>query len=117
MLTIKDFQKGDTAYSISMNRGYNTKPIVREEVITSVGRTYVTTGVNAWSRKYMNWDAEYLYEKVECGESRMLFKTMADVEDYLEKCEISLWLGNLSVDRAKKYSVEQLRKVKEILDM
>lgn len=114
-LTIKDFKVGDTAYAVSMKRGRNEKPHIRKEEVTSVGRTYVTTGVNAWSRKYMNWDTEYLMEKVECGESKHLFRTMSDAEDYLEKCDLALWLGCMSVPKAEQYSVEQLRKVRELL--
>lgn len=116
MLTIKDFKVGDIVYTLNMNRGRNEKPVIHEETVTTVGRTYVTTGINAWSRKYMNWDAEYLHEKVECGESRQLFKTMSDVEDYIEKCDLALWLGGMSVHKAEQYSVVQLRKVKTILN-
>lgn len=116
MLTIKDFKKGDTVYVVTMNRGRNEKPYIHEETVISVGRAYVTTGSNAWSRKYMNWDTEYLREKVEIGESGYLFKTMSDAEDYIEKCDLALWLGCISVSRAEKYSIEQLRQIRAILE-
>ena len=115
MVTIKDFQKGDKAYSLLMNMGRNEKPTILEVEIKSVGRTYITIGNNAWTQKYINWNAEYLQEKVNYGEPSLLFKTMEDAENYIEKCELSLWLGCLSVREAEKFSLEQLRKVRELL--
>lgn len=116
MITIKDFKKGDKAYILTRNRGRNTNPTISESEVASVGRTYVTIGSNAWSRKFTNWDTEFLYEKVNCGEASLLFKTMKDAEEYIEKCDIALWLGGISVNKAEKYSIEQLRKVKAILE-
>ena len=116
MLTIKDFQKGDKVYILTRNIGRNTNPTIYESKVTAVGRTYVTIGINAWSRKFANNDSEFLYEKVSCGEASLLFKTMKDAEEYIEKCNLALWLGCISVGKAETYSVEQLRKVKKILE-
>lgn len=115
MLTIKDFKKGDKVYILTRNLGRNTKPSVREKEVTTVGRMYVSIGDGEWKQKFMNYDSEYLYEKASFGESDLLFKTMKDAEEYIEKCSLALWLGCISVGRAETYSVEQLRKVKEIL--
>jgi len=82
----------------------------------SVGRTYVTTGRNAWERRYRNGESDYLLEKVTCGEGGFLFVSRTDAEAYIEKCDLALWLGCISVMKANKYSIEQLRKVKEILE-
>lgn len=116
MVTVKDFSKGNKAYSLIMNRGRKGNPTIVEVEVTKVGRTYVTTGIGYSERKYRNWDAEYLYEKVDFGESAMLFKTKEEAENYIEKTELSQWLGWLSVSEAEKFSLEQLRKVKEILN-
>lgn len=35
--------------------------------------------------------------------------------NYIEKCNLALWLGCLSVNQAEKYSLKQLKKVKEVL--
>lgn len=115
MVTIKDFQKGNKGYILLISRRKNEKPTILEVEIKSVGRTYVTTGNDVWTKKYINWDAEYLQEKVNCGEPSLLFKTMEDAENYIEKDELSLWLGCLSIREAEKFSLEQLRKVKELL--
>lgn len=116
MITIQDFKKGNKAFILLMNRGRNSEPTVKEVKIQSVGRTYVTIGQGAFSKRYQNWNSEYLYEKVDYGESTLLFKTKEDVENYIEKCDLALWLGCLSVTKAESYSLEQLRKVKGILE-
>ena len=114
MLTIKDFKKGDKAYSLLRNNGRNTEPVIAEVEVISVGRSYVTTG-GVWQKKYQNWDEEYLFEKNDFGESDLLFKTREDAENYIEKCNLTMWLGCLSVAKAESYTLEQLRRVKEIL--
>lgn len=116
MITIKEFKKGDKVYILTPYRVRNTKPTINEGEVASVGRIYVTIGNGPYSHKYMNNESEFLYEKIDYGESRLLFKTYKDAEDYIEKTELALWLGCISVTRAEKYSLEQLRKVKEILD-
>ena len=116
-ITIKDFKKGDKVYILSENRGRDEKPSINETTVASVGRIYVTTSDGSWQAKYRNWNAEYLYEKVEFGESRLLFKSRKEAEEYIEKCDLALWLGCISTFDARKYSVEQLRKVKEILSV
>lgn len=113
VVTIKDYKKGDTAYILTKNFGRNTKPFITETTVKSVGRKYVT--VSRWDRKFENCDSEYLYEVVNYGENGLLFKTEQEVKDYLEKQDLALWLGCMSVSQAEKYSLEQLRRVKEIL--
>lgn len=89
MITIKDFQKGDIVYILTRNKGRNADSFKKEAEVTCVGRMYVTTGINCWTRKYMNWDADYLYEKVEFGEATLLFKTKEDAQNYLERAELT----------------------------
>lgn len=114
-MTIKDLKKGDKAYILTENRGRNTKIKIEETNVLSVGRMYVTVGESRWQYKFMNWNPDCLIEKVNCGEARLLFKTYTDAENYMQKKNLALWLGCISVGRAEKYSLEQLRKVKEIL--
>ena len=114
MITVKDFKKGDTVYSLLRNTGRNTEPIITEVEVMSVGRSYVTTG-GVRPRRYQNWEEEYLYEKTDIGEASLLFITKEGAENYIEKCNLALWLGSVSVRQAESYSLEQLRHVKEIL--
>ena len=58
----------------------------------------------------------YLREKTTCGEAAMLFRTRTDAENYIEKHDLALWLGCMSVSKAEGYSLEQLQKVREILE-
>ena len=64
----------------------------------------------------MNCDSEYLLEKVDSGEAMLLFNSEKDAKDYIEKCDLALWIACMSKRDAEKYSLEQLRKVKEILE-
>lgn len=114
MLSIKDFKVGDIAYSVLMNKGRNAQPIIFEKKVTTVGRKYVTVDDG---QRYENFNCEYLNEVAVYGERRMLFRSRKDAEDYLEKCSLALWLGCMSVSKFEKYSIEQLREVKEILSV
>mgnify|MGYP000834341867 CR=1 FL=1 len=75
MITIKDFKKEKTAYIVNMNLGRKKEPSITETVVTSVGRTYVTTGMGTVQRRFMNNrnESEYLVEKVSFGNSDLLF--------------------------------------------
>ena len=116
VVTLKDFQPGNTAYRLCMHTGTNREPYITEVTVASVGRIYVTIGTKTWSEKYMDNDTTYLYEKAKFGEAAMLFRTRADAENYIEKHNLALWLGCISVSKAEGYSLEQLRKVREILE-
>lgn len=116
IVTLKDFQPGNTAYRLCMHTGTNREPYIAEVVVVSVGIVDVTIGTKSWSEKYMNNNTTYLREKGTCGEATMLFRTRADAENYIEKHDLALWLGCISVSKAEGYSLEQLRKVKEILE-
>lgn len=109
-ITIKNFSKGDTAYIVVDAHGGDNYRII-DATITAVGKKYVTIG----RRKFQDVNANYLHEIVNCGWADMLFKTRQDAEEYIEKVKLSLWLGSMSVYEVSKYSLEQLRKVKEIL--
>lgn len=111
MLTVKDFNKGDKAYIVS-DRYSRGGMKITEVTVATVGIKYVTVGENAWSRKFQNWDSDMLLEKVNCGSSSYLFKTRKEAEEYIEYADLCIWLNTY---HSKKYSLEQLRKVKEIL--
>lgn len=113
ILTIKDFNKGDKAYIVS-DRYSRGGMRITEVTVATAGRQYVTVGENAWSRKFQNWDSDMLLEKVNCGASSYLFKTRKEAEEYIEYADLCVWLNTLD-NHSKKYSLEQLRKVKEIL--
>lgn len=122
MLTIKNFAKGDVAYVLNMHRGRRIdgkrlEPTVTEVPVITVGRQYVTVGSGTYSSKFRNFEKEYLIEHVNWGESRLLFPSEQAALDYVEKCDLVLWLGTLSTSSAEKYTLEQLRQVKDILSV
>ena len=86
-----------------------------EVTVQTVGRKYVSTGEGILASKYREWDEEFLYESVSCGEASLLFPTRKCAEEYLEKSELARWVGSFSTGSARRCSLEQLRKVKEIL--
>lgn len=115
MLTIKDFKTNDPAVILTMNHGRNEDPVISEVKIGSVGRKYVTINNGPFEKNFQNWNAEYLHEASNYGERSQLFMTREAAEQYIEKEDLALWLGTLSVSAAGKYSLETLRKVKELL--
>lgn len=114
-VTVKDFKKDDTVFIVHENGG-RTDSEIYEATVTLVGKKYVTIGDGPWIHRYMDWNSEYLHEKTEWGKSTLLFKTRQAAEEYIEKKELSSWLGIMSISAAEKYSLDQLRKVKKILD-
>lgn len=115
MLELKDFAVGDSAFILTENMGRNTQPEIKETTVKKVGRKYVT--IDNWSEsQFIEGKDEYLREKVSYGEARLLFKNIQDVETYIEKKELARWLRCTSVSKSESYSLEQLRKVKEILE-
>lgn len=122
MLTIKDFKKGDKVYIVKMNFGRNTDPDVRELEVEAVGRKYVTIGEDAWTRKFqnvelgLNPDPDYLHENVQYGEAALLFQTESAANDHIEKEKLKRWLSGISFPTVEKYTLDQLRAVKNILN-
>lgn len=115
MLTINNFKKGDKVYILTRNMGRNTEPSIRETEVVAVGRIYVKTSHGAWEHKYENCSSDFLHEKVNCGEATLLFQTQEDAGRYIEKMNLARWLGNISISQAEKFTLEQLRRTKDIL--
>lgn len=114
MITIKDFKVGEPAFIVNMNFGRKEAPSITETVIKTVGRVYVTTN---WDRRFMGGiHEECLTEKVSIGSSDLLFNSRIAAEEYIEKNDLAMWLGCISVDGAKSYTLQQLRAVKNILE-
>lgn len=117
IVTIKDFKVGEVVYTLEMHTGQwlEGKPIppdIQKAEVVSVGKKYLHTKQG----RYQNVDREYLKEVVTFGRAKMLFGTEKEVKNFLEKIELAKWLGTMSTTDVEAYSLEQLRKVKEILD-
>lgn len=117
MLTVKDFSPGDIVYIVRENRGRKESSNIVKRTVKKVGRKYVIlNGSGCYEEKYEDWKSDYLHEKADYGEPSLLFKTEEDAMKYLEKKELIRWISNISFVRAEKYSLQQLRAVKQILE-
>lgn len=110
MITIKDFKTGEPCYIVEKSYGRGKNLEVKEAVVKKVGRKYVTVSC-PWERKYENFDADYLME----ASSSYLFSTKKAVEEYAEKEELIRFLNRLDSYHYKRCSLEDLKKIMEIL--
>lgn len=88
--------------------------LVKEAVVEKVGRKYVTANC-PWEQKYENFNADYLMEATSYGSSSYLFPTKKAVEDYVEKLELIQFLSRLDSYHYERCSLEDLKKITEIL--
>lgn len=114
-MTIKDFEKGQTAYILNMHKGRNTEPTIMETMVAAIGRKYVT--VSNGNRYETDNDNPYgLIEVIDWGDRTILCPSRTDAEMYIERDKLQMWLCSASNFGRDKYSLEQLRKVKAILE-
>lgn len=113
-VTIKDFKVGQKIAVLILNHGRNKEPELYERTVSKIGRKYV---VDDRDVKYCqdSYLKEGLVESCECGERAYIFPKMEEAKDYIEKHELMIWLSRISSTDTRKYSLQQLRKVKEIL--
>lgn len=121
MVRLKDFNVGDKVYRVKefkgvVREGKPIEPEIKEFEVVSVGKKYVTINVSAYECKFMEHEKDYLRESIMLGEATLLFKTKEDAKAYLQKQELVKWLNNLSFYDANQLSVEQLQKIKDIVD-
>lgn len=113
-MTVKEFDVGQKVFILSMYEGRNCEPEIRESTVISVGRKYVT---NNNGNKYVHeeWFPFGLVESINYGDITFLCPSRTDANNYIEKSKLQHWIGNITWSKTKKYTLEQLRKVKEIL--
>lgn len=118
MLKVSDFLKGDKVYILDY--WINNNPSIEEAKVVSVSNGYVVVD-NPWVFKFSDWNSEYhdarfLYEVGKIEKPSLLFKDKEEAEKYLIKTKLALWLGAISFDKAKNFTLEQLQKVRDILE-
>lgn len=111
MVTIKDFTVGEPCYVCEKSYGRGKNLEIKEAVVEKVGRKYVTVSC-PWERKYENFNADYL---MEASSSSYLFSTKKAVKEYVEKEELIRLLNRLDSYHYKRCSLEDLKKIMEIL--
>lgn len=113
-VTIKDFKVGQNMAVLILHHGRNREPELYERTVSRIGRKYVVDdrGVKYCQEPYLK---EGLVESCGHGERAYIFPKMEEAEDYVEKYNLIIWLLRLTDKDIGKYSLQQLRKVKEIL--
>ena len=123
-MTLKDFKPGQEAYIVSVKRGLKGGYTIKECEIVSVGRKYVTAfdlGYHFGKKVFRSGNSitdECLYEKDNWETIDRLFLTKEAANNCIEKDELLAWLI-YTLNRNNnnnKYTLEQLRAVKAILE-
>lgn len=111
-MNISDFTAGQSVRVLNMHRGRKAEPETWEEAVSGVGRKYVTL---TDGRKYESSGDEYsLTEHTTSGSRTLLCPDMEHARMYIEREELRKWLCSVA-QSSRKYTLGQLRKVKEIL--
>lgn len=117
-MTIKEFHVGQTVFLMGERRGLKTQYTTTQATVAKVGRKYVTIN-DAWGRQFGETSDHrpYLREHKDNGTPLMLFPSQEAVDTYIEHEELKKWVRE-AADWSKidRYSLEQLREVKRILE-
>lgn len=122
MVSVKDFKPGQTAYILIRKRGRTQEHFVSQCVVVSVGRKYVKTAKqesDICTSDFYNvrGDDDYLCEVDYCNTGRKLFPTQQAALEDIERDMLKSWISKATdYSRIDSYTVQQLRKVKEILE-
>lgn len=111
----KDFVKGQKIYVLYMYQGRNHEPEIFERTVEKVGRKYITDNKGVRYGEHPHFRS-FLMEKTNFGETGFLFCTENKAKEYIEKSELMRWISNFSFTSVDNYSIEDLQKVKEILE-
>ena len=122
MVSVKDFKPGQIAYILTRKRGRTQEHFVSQCVVVSVGRKYVKTGKQESDRFTSDFynvrgDDDYLSETNYYNTGRRLFPTQQAAIEDIEKDMLKDWISKATQHSSmEKYTVQQLREVKEILE-
>jgi len=120
-MDIKDFTVGQTAYFSSARNWTREGPPLQEVTVTKIGRKYVTVKSGWWERQFAptgsTRDDRCLVEKVDYGAPGLLYKTREAYEEQRELESLRNWLRKAADwNTVNKYTLEQLREIKAILE-
>lgn len=122
-MKVKDFEKGNTVYALlagNAARGKKDDELIQEWEVVAVGRKYVTAKSKTGVKKVKFEESKYSYhgglrEHTDKLVDYILFKDRKQVEEILERDYLEHWLRTVFNKHLAYYSLDQLRKVKEIL--
>jgi len=117
-MTIKEFHVGQTVFLMDERRGLKDQYTTTQATVAKVGRKYVTIN-DVWGRQFKETHDRrpYLYEHKDAGTPLMLFPSQEAVDTYIEHEELKKWVRYAaSWSKIDRYTLEQLREVKRILE-
>ena len=117
-MTIKEFHVGQTVFLMGERRGLQTQYTTTQATVAKVGRKYVTIN-DAWGRQFKETHDHrpYLYEHTNVGTPLMLSPSQEAVDTYIEHEGLKRWVQDAaSWSKIDRYTLEQLREVKRILE-
>lgn len=115
-MDIKELKKGQSAYMLKENYGYNKGPELMKVTVLSVGEKYVTViGDGDIRFKKFFEDDNYLKECEDCGDQRLLFKDKKTATDHLKRMELDTWLYE-NEPKMHQLSVPQLQAIRKIVE-
>ncbi len=116
-MEVKDIKVGQTFFVLRNDRRKGSDNHATLAKAVKVGRKYVTISGN-WGTQFEETDTgkPYLVEHTGCGAPRLLFRSQKAVDEYQEQETLKLWVRTATDWNAlDRYSLAQLRAVKEIL--
>ena len=113
-VTVKDFKVGQKIAVLILHNGSNKKPELYERTVSRIGIKYVIDdrGTRYCQESYLK---EGLVESTEYGERAYIFTKREVAKSYIEKHELIGWFLRISYADVRRFSLQQLREVKEIL--
>ncbi len=119
-MTIKDFALGQIAYIMGDYRTQQKRFNTQEAKVAKIGRKYVTIkALGGWDMQFESTaeSRPYLVEHTEIGAPRLLFPSKEAVDEYREREELKTWVRTAAGwDKIDRYTLDQLRAVKMILE-
>ena len=120
-MTIKDFRIGQTAMIAGDGRyGVADKRGMGQVTVTKIGRKYVTAQDDVGREmrfRACETEQSYLIEETEIGSPRLLFPSEQAIEEYYELERLKHEIRKMmDWSRIGRYSLSQLRAVKNILE-
>lgn len=127
-MTIKDFELGQTAYAILLdNRSLSCGNPPERWTVNGIGRKYLKATKEAspsricggWDVKFREYELEddCLVEDRDWGYKRILFRTMEELEEYMDKCALRRWIREeFEKRRFQNLTAGQLREIKKIIE-
>ena len=118
-MDIKNLKVGDTIYCKLVGneeRRVTKEKRIQEWEITKIGRKYLTAKAkNTYSREIQFDINRNFRQNTNCCVDYELYETRQEIEDEIETKELNLWFLNSFHFANSSFSLEKLRKAKEIL--